>query len=69
MNINQSANVLYQWIRFNEPFQTNEKLFSNFGIIIRINLNFFEIIVALGLSSEVGEAFVLISTRSSLRNL
>ena len=49
-----------------QALQTNGKLF--FFLISESFLNelhFFKVIVVLGLASEVGEAFVLISTRSS----
>ena len=45
--------------------QTNGKLFSNFGIIFRISYIFL-LKVALVYACEEGEAFVLISTRSSI---
>ena len=49
-----------------QALQTNGKLFSNFGIIFRISYIFFSMKVALGFCMRVGQAFVLISTRSSL---
>ena len=44
-------NVLkYQWIRLDKLYKLMEiYIFLNFGIIFRINYNFYEIIVALGL--------------------
>ena len=46
--------------------QTNG-FFSNFEIILRINYNFLKIFGTLGINACVkGEAFVLISSRSSL---
>ena len=37
-----------------QAVQTNKTLFSNFGIIFRINYNFFKIMVALGFYKRRG---------------
>ena len=48
------CNVLYMDLSRQALLQTNGKLLSNFGIIFRINYNFFKIIVALGLCMRGG---------------
>ena len=49
-----------------QALQTNGKLFFKFQIHFLNEPHFFKIILALGLASEVGEAFVVISMHCSL---
>ena len=65
---NSEARIAMCYISINlsqRALETNDKLFTNFGIIFRINYNFLKYYWCWLYASDVGEAFVLNSACSS----
>ena len=66
VNIHRSAMYCISMDLTQRALQANGKLFSNFGIIFQISYNCLKYYWCCVYASDVGEAFVLNSTHSSL---